>query len=597
MKLNDVLILFASVWVVPITVFAGCSQHDIHMATCLKEVDTIKYLIRNFSSSTSEACCNACDMEPRCQAWNWHNATRWKDPNLCQLRNKTGKSNPNKKFCDSGVRPQSPTPAPLPPPKNAKNVLYIIIDDMRTNLGAYDHSFMITPRMDQFAKESLVFEQAHVQSQMCVPTRNSFLSGRRPQKTHVFNAGIGVDHFRITGPSWTTLPGYFKDHGYFTTGMGKIFHPNKPPHNDGDLSWSDLDKFPYYYPKPITCPGTDVWCQGGEDEEYEDILIYKEAIRRLNAAANDTSRPFFMAVGFHKPHTPYRAPKSWYDKYPAASEIATAKYASFPNASCNVTGLAWFSCQAEGKEYPINHSVVYPKSTQQLLRRAYYASISFTDHLVGLVLDELESLGLTHNTTVVLHSDHGYQLGERNIWCKESNYNLATHVPLMIRAPFKPYISTMGKRTSSLVGIIDLYPTLLELSGLPPSQENIDGISFAPLLVNVTASIKESVFSQYARKRCFNDLFSQKGSCTFGHFMGVSVRQRDYRLTEWYQCNITTGEPFWDQLMSSELYSHSIDTSDNFDSADEMFNLAGHPAYESKLISLHKLLLKQFSSS
>lgn len=603
MNATNFLILLVIVFINGSNIFSECPSHDIHPKTCLKEFDTEKYLIRNFTTETSDLCCTACATEQLCRAWNWYYESHVAEAKMCQLRNKTGPSNQKKKFCDSGTY-LPPTPAPIPPPKNAKNVLYIIIDDLRTNLGTYGHPFMLTPRLDKFAKESLVFEQAHVNSQMCVPTRNSFLSGRRPQTTRVFNAGIGNADFRVIGLNWTTLPGYFKQHEYFTTAVGKVFHPNKPPQGDGGRSWSDLDKYPYFYPKPGTCENNNVWCEGSDDDVYEDNLIYKEAIHRLHAAVNDSSRPFFLAVGFHKPHTPYRAPSKWYDMYPAASKIQTAKYDSFPSSSSNVTGLAWFSCQAEGKQYPINHSIPYPLQIQQLLRRAYYASISYTDHFVGLLLDELETLGFVHNTTVVIHADHGYQLGERNIWCKETNYNLATHIPLLIRAPFGKYALNMGKRTSSLVEIVDLYPTLVELSGLPTSQEKLDGTSFAPIVADATINIKDSVFSQYARKRCFEDLFAQKKSelppsiknCTFGHFMGLSVRQQDYRLTEWYQCNQTTGEPYWDQLMSSELYFHGADVGDDFDSEDEMHNLAYDPPHKKKLDTLHLLLREQWGN-
>jgi iduronate 2-sulfatase len=159
----------------------------------------------------------------------------------------------------------------------------------------FGHSFMHSPNFERLASQSLVFEQAHVQSQMCVPTRNSFMTGRRPMTTKVFNDGIGVANFRVTGPQWTTLPQYFKQHGYFTTGVGKSFHPNSPKNFDQPMSWSE--ELPYFYPKPFPCPkATDVWCaidSKNETADFEDTQILVEGIRRMQMAV-DKSQPFFL---------------------------------------------------------------------------------------------------------------------------------------------------------------------------------------------------------------------------------------------------------------------------------------------------------------
>ena len=212
--------------------------------------------------------------------------------------------------CVAALGPKTPpTPAPAPAPLHARNVLYILVDDLRTQFNeTYGHEFMVTPNIDAFAKQSLVFEQAHVNSQMCVPTRNSFMTGRRPETTRVFNSMIGVDNFRVTGKNWTTHPGYFMKHGYFTTGVGKTFHPNKPPNFDQCCSWSDVDTLPYFYPTPESCPNkNDVWCRvDNATAVYEDDLILNEAIRRLTLAAKD-ERPFFLNVGFHKPHSEFHS--------------------------------------------------------------------------------------------------------------------------------------------------------------------------------------------------------------------------------------------------------------------------------------------------
>ena len=275
------------------------------------------------------------------------------------------------------------------------------------------------PHLQALAGESLVFEQAHVQSQMCVPTRNSFMTGRRPERTTVFNDGIGAtaDGFRAApgGAGWTTLPGYFKRHGYFVTGVGKSFHPNQPKNFDQPMSWSE--ELPYYYPKPVACPtADDVWCAVPDDDPsgFEDSLVLAEAKARLDYAVNGSTgspaRPFFLAVGFHKPHTPYRAPQSFYDAQPPLAQTAVAAHPGFP---ANTTGLAWFSCQAEGKQYPINYTHNYPTLVQQQLRRAYYAAVSFTDANIGALLAHLDGLVASkrlarEDVLVVFHADHGY---------------------------------------------------------------------------------------------------------------------------------------------------------------------------------------------
>ena len=388
------------------------------------------------------------------------------------------------------------------------------------------------------------------------------------------------------------------------------------------MSWSpDL---PYYYPKPQPCPNkTDVWCRiDNETAIFEDVLILKEAVRRLRIAAQDERRPFFLNVGFHKPHTPYRAPGKFFDLYPDASQIATAKFQNFPvcrDELGKTTGLAWFLCQAEDKQYPINHSVPYPTKIQQELRRAYYASVSFTDYNIGQLLQAVENTTFNKfgEPIIVLHSDHGYQLGERNIYCKESNYNLATHVPLIVHVPADhPYHATSrGVRTDAFVEIVDVMPTVIDLAGLPAfnasarGEPPLGGRSFAPLLAAsgtrnlVTAGAFNISFSQYGRNRCVGDLFDnhkEEKLCVTQQYMGVSVRTADYRLTEWWVCDNVTGAPIWSNpggATGVELYNHTADAAariDNFDSAAEIENLAGVVKYARVQDRLHEMLRAQF---
>eukprot|EP00756_Hemistasia_phaeocysticola_P048487 Hpha_TRINITY_DN22911_c0_g1::TRINITY_DN22911_c0_g1_i1::g.154133::m.154133/K01136/IDS; iduronate 2-sulfatase len=607
--------------------------------TCMKQYASNNlrhFVIRNFTTANttdgSPECCAACAAEPKCTFWMWNHGTRKAEfnPAMCWVTRDTDpqpKVPPNA-GCDIGVLPTpAPTPAPVPPPAGAKNVLYLLVDDMRTQMTPYGHSFMQTPNLQELADSAFVFDQAHVQSQMCVPTRNSFMTGRRPEETTVFNDGIGVATvaqgtlrgFRAApgGDRWTTLPGYFKKHGYFVTGVGKSFHPNQPRNFDQPKSWSE--ELPYYYPTPSPCPSKeDVWCPVPDNSTFEDTLILEEAKRRLDYATNASAvkRPFFIAVGFHKPHTPYRMPQSFYDAQPPLAQTAVAVHQNFPE---NTTGLAWFSCQAEGKQYPINHTVPYPVLVQQELRRAYYAAVSFTDSNIGKLMTHVDKLGLSNSTLVVFHSDHGYQLGERNVYCKETNFNLATHVPLMIRAPFGTFAGAMGKRTGRLVEIVDIMPTLIDMAGLPafnlPGEPPLGGKTLAPLIratgsgVNLPSSGGvDKAFSQYGRSRCLENAFytvkdakEAKVPCTPVQYMGYSVRTPDFRLTEWTLCNVTSGRPLWNttgpnaSLHSLELYAHpgGEAESDDYDTS-ETENLAYKKEQAGNLATLRKLLRSGF---
>lgn len=267
-------------------------------------------------------------------------------------------------------------------------------------------------------------------------------------------------------------------------------------------------------------------------------------------------------------------------------------------------GLSWFSCQAEGKQFPIKDAFTpYPIPIQQDLRRAYYASVSFTDHNIGQLLGTLTSLGLDKNTVVLFHGDHGYQLGERNIYCKETNFNLAAHVPLMVRAPMFP--GSAGKRVSAMVEIVDVYPTLVELAGLPPLDPTIKGEpalggqSLKPLLAAAAAGPRPGAnaglggsdepagagdfvwsFSQYARSRCPNDLFDAKncqtldgGKANATLYNGYSVRNTTFRYTRWTLV-MQSGEPLWDDVINEEFYDERPgDNGDTYDMS-ERTNLA-----------------------
>ena len=257
-------------------------------------------------------------------------------------------------------------------------------------------------------------------------------------------------------------------------------------------------------------------------------------------------------------------------RYPPAEEIATAAHPDFPTDQ-NLTGLSWFGCKAENNQYPINSTApeAYTVGVQQLLRRAYYASVSFFDSNFGQLMETVDQLGLTDKIVVLFHADHGYQLGERNIWCKETCFNLATHVPLIVRSPFtSPGAGPTA--TEAMVELVDMYPTLVDLAGVPPldptkrSEPALEGRSILLLLQEVQGQAKAQAqprhsgavaatfnisLSQYGRARCYDNLFAAKvcAASAKGHFIGYSVRTADTRYTRWVNVTLD-GVPFWQQV-------------------------------------------------
>jgi len=341
------------------------------------------------------------------------------------------------------------------------NVLSLIADDLRPEFsGAYGQAQVKTPNVDAFAARSLVFAKAYCQQAVCGPSRNSFMTGRRPHHTNVVQGGATGDDFRkagidangVRGSDWTTLPGHFKNAGYTTLGGGKTFHPNAPKNFDYPRSWStdmasrdthgqgyfDFSYFlnnhskPYNGGLPIShpCPGVAhptgegpkpngnslggpiaVWCALNiSDEHFYDSNLADNTIERLRYGAskfNSTGTPFFVMSGFARPHTPWRVPRRFWDMY-STEDIVLAKH-KFPPS--DMPGVAWmahsFWNTTDGSVWPMNVTTPLEDDVARLARHAYYASVSFLDYQIGRVLDELDALGMAESTIVTLHGDHG----------------------------------------------------------------------------------------------------------------------------------------------------------------------------------------------
>ena len=476
----------------------------------------------------------------------------------------------------------------LQQPSARKNVLFIAVDDLRTELGTYGHQQIKSPNIDKLASKSLVFDRAYCQVAVCSPSRASLLTGRRPDTNHVWK--IAANEYWRAYTNATSLPQYFKENGYVTIGMGKLFHPGLPSGNDDEkYSWSP-EGLPYFHAQQQRITPHNSWMSitGDMVEQLRDTQIGKRAASvlqelRKNKTQGD-NRPFFLGVGFHKPHLPFYAPSSFYDMYPPASEI---ELAANPKADPKMPPIAW-SDSGEIRSYADNtqwrlpecgnnanasmfgDACHFPDDKAREFRRAYYACVSYTDAQIGRVLNELENQQFAEDTIIILWADHGWHLGEHNMWGKFTNLEDCTNVPLILRVPG---VTDTGLRTQALVELIDIFPSLADLAGIEvpqmcPEGKNdlltcVEGSSFAPLAKNPDLQWKKAAFSQYAHPQSTGlsvipneppfDPSDRHGE----EVMGYTVRVDKYRYTEWVKFNRDTAEPDWTDVWGVELYNYT----------------------------------------
>lgn len=437
-----------------------------------------------------------------------------------------------------------------------KNVLLIAADDLASSLGCYGDSVAVTPHIDALAAKGIRFDRAYNQCPLCNPTRASILTGLRPDQIRVYDLDA---HFRDTVPNAITLPQHFKNHGWFSARVGKLYHYNVPAGigtdgHDDPLSWQQA----------VNPKGRDVaeeslifnaephrkisaalsWLAAdGTDEEQTDGLVTTEAIRIMMERKD---QPFFLGVGFFRPHTPYVAPKKYFDLYP----IEKMKIPFAPENDREDIPTAAFA-----HNNPVPHYDL-PIETCLEAKQAYYACVSFIDAQVGRLMTALDELGLAENTIVVFWSDHGYHLGEHGgIWQKRTLFEEGAGQPFLIYDP-----GAVGNGTASerVVEFVDLYPTLAELCGLDlPDSMPLTGRSLAPLLANPKADWDSNAVSQVLRP-ADDRLPSQ--------VMGRSIRTERWRYTEW-----NGGQS------GAELYDHETDP-------NEFTNLASDPDEAAKAV-------------
>ncbi len=423
------------------------------------------------------------------------------------------------------------------------NVLFIVVDDLRPQLACYGQSQMKTPNMDALAQGGLLFNQAFCQQAVCSPSRISVLTGRRPDTTNIYDLET---HNRTMMPDVVTLPEHFKNNSYHSQGFGKVYHGGL----DDELSWSvphtPNRAMQYADPEIIAAvhrKGAEGWEQGGKnkgpaleeadcaDNDLPDGYIADKAIDAMRAVKD---KPFFLAVGFEKPHLPFVAPKKYFEPYPLRAIHLPADH-NAPNGAPDIAMTNWSEMrpyQGIPKQGPLTD-----RQAKDLIR-AYYAATSFADAQVGRILDELDKLGLSDNTIVILWGDHGYQLGEQGLWCKHTNFENSARTVLMIRTPGRTQTHT---QSNALVELVDIYPTLCDLAGLA-KPEGLEGTSLVPLLDAPERTWKQAVFSQYPRNG--------------NKVMGYSIRTARYRYTEW-QSNWRN--PKKAKVLARELYDHKSD--------------------------------------
>jgi len=477
------------------------------------------------------------------------------------------------------------------------NVLFLVVDDLRPELGCYGKDYVKSPSIDGLAKSGMVFNRAYCQQAVCSPSRTAVMTGVRPDTSKVWDL---VTHFRTALPDVITLGQQFKQNGYFVQGMGKIYHGG---YND-ELTWSvpwQNPKAPVYAlpedialaaekvagepdgnkgdnsgaaPESYSVPGAKTSGKkskkgGGEDggkansrgpiyecadvpdNTYTDGKVADLAVETLREISKK-DQPFFLAVGFIKPHLPWVAPKKYWDLYdPAQIALAPNQFLpkDAPEYAINPNDGEFRAYKGVPPEGPV------PQDIQHKLKQAYFAGVSYTDAQIGRVLAELDRLGFRQNTVIVLWGDHGWKLGEHSAWGKHTNVENDVNAPLIFSAPGT---KNAGTHTDALVEFVDIYPTLCDLAGIP-LPAHLEGTSVKPLLDNPKRAWKTAAFSQYPRSA---------GKSGSGQLMGYTMRTERYRFTVWVGRNDHT------KIDAIELYDHQNDPQENVNIAKDPANAA-----------------------
>jgi len=483
--------------------------------------------------------------------------------------------------------------------KKHPNILFVSIDDLGPNLGIYDNKYIVSPNLNEFASQGMTFRSTFCQAAVCAPSRASLMTGMRPDSTLVRHLG---DKFRVLHPDIVTMPQHFHKYGYYTVCIGKIFHNYMPD----SVSWDESDLRPAQFNKPewrkrdgetfyvnketqrlqkikrdqlvAKRPNyyADGWNNGPawEWEDVHDSLYYdgaqtELAIRTISRISKK-DQPFFLALGYFRPHLPFAVPKKYWDYYDKDS-IPLASNPFVPKRSPIMSMNSMYELRGYNGFKNLKHPSenVMNEDTARILKQGYYASVSYVDEQFGKVLQHLKDLDLYDNTIIIVWGDHGWKLGEHNGWCKQTNYNIDIHVPMIIYSPNQP---NPGAQSWELTELIDMYPSLCDLAGVP-KPDYLQGVSFVPLLEDPDRKWKSAAFSQFHRR--------PKVTPDGGRYMGYSVRTKEHHYVEWF---------YWDDdneilgdFVTNELYDIKKDPEENL-------NVASEASYKKDVDRLSKMI-------
>lgn len=436
------------------------------------------------------------------------------------------------------------------------NVLLILVDDLKPALGCYGDTVAVSPNIDRLAARGMRFDLAYCNQAVCAPSRFTLMLGSHSTSTGLY--GLGSD-LRTALPDAVTLPQHFSRHGYHTESLGKVFHIGHGNHGDpASFSVPHFHEKVIEYVDPASTDGGKLTREEAyftnqkldaigslprgaawespvvEDNAYADGRIAAETISRLRKAST-ADRPFFIAMGIARPHLPFSVPQKYWDLYDPA-QLPLPRFEQLPADAPRVAGkrggeISNYKPVPEGAR-----QAPYDEDLKRRLIHGYYASVSYADAQIGKVLEELDRLGLSEKTIVVLWGDHGFHLGDLGIWTKHTNYEQANRIPILISAPG---ITMPGSATRQPAESVDIFPTLAELAGLPApaGPQPIDGRSLVPTLRDPAARVREHAFHAYPKAR-----------------LGRAIRSERYRLVEWSEWNESpAAEP------ELELYDYAED--------------------------------------
>ncbi len=440
--------------------------------------------------------------------------------------------------------------------QSPSNVLLILVDDLKPTLGCYGDPAAKTPHIDELAGRGMRFDLAYCNQAVCAPSRFTLMLGSHSTSTGLYGLG---NHLRKALPNAKTMPQHFADHGYRTESLGKVFHVGH-----GNLGDPQSFSVPHFgekvieYLVPESTEGGQLTREEAyftnqmlgeirslprgaafespvaEDHQYADGRVADEAVRRLEQAAHrreSEKTPFFMVVGFARPHLPFSVPKKYWDLHDP-DKLPMPQFEELPSGAPQVAGKRGGEIN-NYKPVPTDHPI--DADLKRKLIHGYYASASYVDAQIGKLIDAVDRLGLAEDTVIVLWGDHGFHLGDLGIWTKHTNYEQANRIPLLVVAPG---VTRPDTATRQLATSVDLYPTLAELAGLPApaGPQPIDGVSLVPVLKSPEARVRDHAYHCYPKRK-----------------MGRAIRTERYRLVEWNRIGGPASKSEW------ELYDYQSD--------------------------------------